>query len=60
MAINQYNDTATSMPNNSTANTEPSMESVSESESTGENITSEVSSQSENTNNSFSDDDIPF
>jgi len=60
MAINQYNDTTSSMPNNQSANTEPSMESVSEPDSTGENITSEVSSQSENTNNSFSDDDIPF
>ena len=60
MAINQYNDTASSMPNNQSANTEPSMESVSEPDSTGENITSEVSSQPEDTNNSFSDDDIPF
>ena len=60
MAINQYNDTTSSMPNNQSANTEPSMESVSEPDSTGENITSEVSSQSEDTNNSFSDDDIPF
>ncbi len=60
MAINQYNDTTSSMPNNQSANTEPSMESVSEPDSTGENITSEVSSQPEDTNNSFSDDDIPF
>ena len=57
--INQYNDTAATSNNTTVENTQ-NLESVSEPDSTGENITSEVSSPSEDSNNSFSDDDIPF
>jgi len=59
LAINQYNDTAATSNNTTVENTQ-NLESVSEPDSTGENITSEVSSPSEDSNNSFSDDDIPF
>ena len=59
LAINTYNDASMSdsQPMSDTKNTG----SIPEPETTGDNITSEVSASTNDTsNNSFSDDDIPF
>jgi len=59
LAINTYNDSSisNSQPMNNTQN----MGSAPEPETTGDNIASEVSTPvKETSNNSFSDDDIPF
>ena len=60
LAINTYNE-STSTPTSQTSENPKSMESVSEPEATGDNLTSEVPATPEDAaSSSFSDDDIPF